>query len=68
MDKAKAPDGCLGCNREDLESFMLEKGMDLSRFTEVPRPRHEWGDVVTCGECGRAWLIAPKEEKADETG
>lgn len=26
-------------------------------ISEVPRPRHNWGDVMICDQCGRAWLF-----------
>ena len=52
--------GCLACNKEEVEAMLLANGADLTRFTQVPRPRHAWGDVLCCSECGAAWLIAPK--------
>lgn len=60
------PTGCLGCNTEKVKAFLLSKGVSLNRFHEVPRPRHKWGDVVCCDECGRAWLIAPEKQIAVE--
>lgn len=58
------PSGCLGCNREKVEAYLKIQNVDLGRFTEVPRPRHKWSDVVCCGECGRAWLVAPASKEA----
>lgn len=29
----------------------------LSEIEEVPPPRHAWGDVIICPDCGRAWIF-----------
>jgi hypothetical protein len=36
---------------------------DGVKMTEVPRPRHNWGDVLVCphDECGRAFLVSDDE-------
>ncbi|MFB6776531.1 hypothetical protein ACFCX0_03660 [Streptomyces sp. NPDC056352] len=33
------------------------------RLAEVPRPRHDWGDVFQCPNegCGRSFLATPAE-------
>lgn len=38
---------------------------DGVKLAEVPRPRHQWGDVLACPngkevECERAFLVVPK--------
>lgn len=53
----KVPSGCLGCNTQPITDYFVSQGYDVSAFSEVPRPRHDWGDVVCCDDCGRAWLI-----------
>jgi len=53
------PTGCLGCNHDAVKKVLVERGMDLTRLTEVPEPRHNWGDVSRCASCGRCWLVAP---------
>jgi hypothetical protein len=55
----EAPHGCLGCNLEKMEAFFKAQGLPTDRFTEVPRPRHAWGDIICCPDCGRAWLVTP---------
>lgn len=57
------PNGCLGCNREKMEAYLKFQGVDLGRLTEVPRPRHNWSDIVCCPECGRAWLVTPASQE-----
>lgn len=52
-----APEGCLGCNEEEIRPVLERHGINVQ---EVPRPRHAWSDVVPCPKCGRAWLLMPK--------
>ena len=54
------PKGCIGCNRKEVAPVLEAAGMSLDRFKEVPKPRHNWGDVSVCPECDRAWLILPQ--------
>lgn len=71
MTTANVPNGCLGCNQEPIKAYFIGEGYDLAAFAEVPRPRHNWGDVVCCDDCGRAWLIdrskLVKEESSDSS-
>lgn len=59
--KVEVPKGCLGCNPEAVRSMLEGMNIDTSLISEVPRPRHNWGDVVCCDECGRAWMIRPAD-------
>jgi hypothetical protein len=59
------PSGCLGCNTEPVKNFLEEHGIDPNKFTEVPRPRHDWSDINCCNECGRAWLLPTEEEREE---
>jgi len=51
------PKGCLGCNPEGVGPVLERRGIKVE---EVPRPRHAWGDVLCCNECGRAWMLMPR--------
>jgi DNA-binding transcriptional ArsR family regulator len=54
--------GCLGCNKDAIVRTMTAIGIDPTRFVQVPPSRHAWNDVAPCSECGRQWLIEPKEK------
>ena len=56
-DSTTAPKGCLGCNPEEVGPVLERRGIKVE---EVPRPRHAWGDVLCCDECGRAWMLMPR--------
>ena len=53
----KSPDGCLGCNPEEIKPMLDAHGIHVE---EVPRPRHGWGDVFPCPQCGRTWVLMPR--------
>lgn len=51
------------CTKCDLASQIEQCGPELEKITEVPVPRHAWGDVAICPdqECGRAFMFTRKE-------
>ncbi|MEU7323346.1 hypothetical protein ABZ682_22765 [Streptomyces griseoviridis] len=46
------------------EKYEIPEGASL---TEVPRPRHDWGDVVHCPNdgCGQPFLATPTEPPSE---
>lgn len=43
------------------EQCTIPDGIEL---TEVPRPRHDWGDVFNCpnGGCGKSFMARPVDQ------
>ena len=61
MNEEGAPDGCLGCNPEEIGPLLEERGIKVE---SVPVPAQPWSDVVVCQKCGQAWLLMPRDDES----
>lgn len=55
----KGPEGCVGCNPEEIEPMLEERGIQVE---SVPTSQHGWRDVIVCPKCGQAWLLMPRDD------
>lgn len=59
----KAPEGCLGCNPDEIGPLLKERGIEVEK---VPDAKHGWKDVIECPKCGQAWLLMPRDDDLDK--
>jgi hypothetical protein len=62
-DETEMPTGCPGCNPEEIAPILESRAIKVE---EVPRPRHAWGDVLCCDQCGRCWLLMPRPSDSEK--
>lgn len=54
------PKGCMGCNADEIGPILKSRGITVVEL-DVATPWSAVKDVVVCQECGRAWLLMPRE-------
>ena len=63
----EAPSGCLGCATKEDRARIVDMLADAgAKAWEVPPPRHAWGDIIPCRNCGRFWLVKKLDPKTVE--
>jgi hypothetical protein len=57
VNSAFAPEGCLGCNPDEVQPLLDEHGITVE---SIPTPQNPSTDILVCKKCGQAWLLMPR--------
>lgn len=53
----RPPDGCPGCNPEQVMRFLHRQGIHVE---ELPETATRSSDTIACDHCGRKWILMPR--------
>ena len=59
MSDATSPEGCAGCNPNEILPILEARDLDVQEI-QVAHPG--WEDVIVCKKCSRVWLLMPRED------